>query len=845
MSDSIDGVDDQSELAIFLNAVEIKSESLRAEFVRAQCGNDPRLEERIWTLLSKVWTSQPEWTPCSSDGITIVATTFGEQQNDTHEFDFAEKTIGPYGIIKKIGEGGISEVFLAEQSQPIRRQVAIKLIKPGMESNSIIARFKQERHALELLAHNGIAKLLDAGFSPMGRPFLAIEYIDGKPITEFCQLNELTLTERLNLFLKVCESVQYAHQKGILHRDLKPSNILIETCAAGSEAKIIDFGIAKLLDSRDTNTKDRTQIGQLIGTLEYMSPEQASLGRSSVDIRSDVYALCCVLYELMTGKPPHAAALADCDSVADALDTIQNDLIVRPLHCDRNDSMNGAGASSKWGIDLDWIVMKGLEKTVEARYATVHALMTDIQRYLRHEAVLARKHTLLYVATRLASRYRAAIAMLSIILLSVCVALGASVWGWRTAALANEKANEHAAELTKGKQQIERTLAFFLSGVEKSKPIVDSEGNLPDMTVEQLLTTYMEDLKKDVDADPPKIDPSIAIEILIRLGDVALARYEPDPAITAYQLLLQLLEHHQPENSQKIFDAKFNLADAHFFSNNYSQAEEILLSICPTSFPSQTESEAITMLARIYINTDRILDAQRVHESIPNTIHSPRIALTRGDILHRLGRHQEALDVVSKVLSEVKGDPDMTARCTSFIGACLFKMERYQEGLEYYERLVEIEAGLYNKGHLASFDGRGQLLDAYIQCERYEPALEIAALLKIDVENQRPNSPIRRFLPMLRLRIAQCLIGLRRPQELLDLLTKEPIPESNLKDREQFELSAYTAMAFIMVGKREEAKPFVQKALAFIEAVQPEQFLRNVSKEKVEKLQKKLEVSFD
>jgi serine/threonine protein kinase len=841
----MDGLDDQSEREIFLSAVDIKSESLRAQFVRAHCGNDSKQEQRIWALLSKVWTNQAEWTLFCSELTTNVTLNSGEEPIEAAELDFSEKTIGPYSVVKKIGEGGISEVFLAEQNHPVRRRVAIKLIKPGMETNSIIARFKQERHAMELLAHSGIAKLLDAGFSPMGRPFLAIEYIDGKPITEFCQLKHLDLTDRLRLFLKVCESVQYAHQNGILHRDLKPSNILIEMHGTDPEPKIIDFGIAKLLDSRSSNTKDRTQIGQLVGTLEYMSPEQASLGRSSVDIRCDVYALCCVLYELMTGKPPHADALAECDSVADALSVIQNDLIVRPLRCARYDSNNGAGTNLKWGIDLDWIVMKGLEKNVEARYATVHELMTDIDRYLRHDAVLARKHTLLYVATRFANRYRAAIAMLSVILLLGCIALGASAWGWRTAVLANEEATRHAEELSRGKQKIESTLAFFLSGVEKSKPMVESQGNLPDMTVEQLLTTYMEDLKKDIGAVPSRIDPNIAIEILVRLGDVALARYEPDPAMTAYQLLIRLHEQQQPRNLQKIFDAKFKLADAYFFANDYRKSEEILLSICPTSAPSQIESEAITMLARVYLNTDRILDAERVHKKIPDSIHSPRIDLVRGDILHRLGHNQQAFDLVSKVLNEVEGDPDMTARCTSFIGACLFAMERYQEGLEYYERLVAIEAGLYNKGHLASFDGRGQLLDAYIQCERYESAMEIAAQLKTDVENQSANSPIRRFLPMLRVRVAQCLTGLRRSQELLHLLDAEPIPESQLREREQFELNSYIAMALIMEGKREEASQFIQKAQAFIDAVRPEQFLRNISKDKVKALQEDLQVSFE
>ena len=843
MTSSIDKID-HTEREIFLRAVEIKSEDMRADFVREHCGQNQKLEERVWTLLSKVWTNQSEFQTIQALSNSKIETNSSEveQALPESEVEFAEKQVGPYTIIRKIGEGGVSEVYLAQQERPVSRLVALKLIKPGMETSEIFSRFKLEQQALELLSHRGIAKLLDAGFSPMGRPYLVLEYIDGSPITEYCQSHHLELNDRLQIFLRVCESVQHAHQQGILHRDLKPSNILIDVKDNEHAPKIIDFGIAKRLDSNTPGFSGRTQIGQLIGTLEYMSPEQASLGRVSVDMRSDVYALSCILYELLTGRAPHALALEQCNSVEEALRIIQEKTAVRPSHLAATKSEGGL---AKWGSDLDWIVMKGLEKSTEARYATVHELMADLQRFLRRDVVLARPQTLLYVAARFSHRYRAAMAMIVITALSVCIGLGASVWGWQTAVAANEAVSARAAEAVEQKEQAENILTFFLAGVEKSKPKTVAEDNLPDMTVEQLLTAYLNDLKEGVQGVPPRIETTVAIEVLFRLGKVAIARYEAEPAATAFGMLVELLERTQPENSTRIFEAKYWLADSYFFGHKDAKAKEILLEICPKSPQTTLECEAITLLARIYLCCDEVPEAVQLHSVIPVDVHSPIIDWTRGDILLRSGQYQQSFDVVSKVLREVEGNPDMTSRCTALLGACLFKLERFEEGLQYYERLVTLEAGLYNKNHLASYDGRGQLLDAYIQCERYEQALQLAQQLKRDVEEESPTSPIRHFLPMLRVRMSHCLIALRRPGELLDSLAKEPIEESQFRGRELFELNSYIAAAHILQGNRDLAENYIHEAQEALAVVQPDQFLWNLSKEKIESLCKRLEISLD
>ena len=212
--------------------------------------------------------------------------------------------IGLYRLLQEIGEGGMGVVYMAEQEKPVRRRVALKIIKPGMDTSQVIARFEAERQALALMDHQHIAKVLDAGATETGRPYFVMELVPGVPITEYCDRNQLTPKERLELFVPVCNAIQHAHQKGIIHRDIKPSNVLVTLYDGKPVAKVIDFGVAKATDQRLTERTMFTQFGQIVGTLEYMSPEQAEMGVLDIDSRSDIYSLGVVLYELLTGSTP-------------------------------------------------------------------------------------------------------------------------------------------------------------------------------------------------------------------------------------------------------------------------------------------------------------------------------------------------------------------------------------------------------------------------------------------------------------------------------------------------------------------------------------------------------------
>jgi eukaryotic-like serine/threonine-protein kinase len=351
--------------------------------------------------------------------------------------------IGRYRLVSKLGEGGMGEVWLAEQELPLRRQVALKMIKAGMDTRRVIARFEAERQALALLEHPAIARVIDAGETPLGRPYFVMEYVAGQPINEYCDQRRLSITDRLRLFQHVCAGVQHAHNKAIIHRDLKPSNILVREEERGPWPKIIDFGIAKALASPDPGATRLTQFDQPLGTPEYMSPEQRAMGEVAVDTRADVYALGVLLHELLAGEPPRLrGAHGDTDAMLPSV-TLSRSKARARIAAER-----GTDPKLLVGMlrgDLDWIVLKALAPDRELRYATPAQLAADLGRFLASRPVEARPPTAAYVVSRFVRRHRLSVAMGVVLVTALLVGAAGSWLGFREARQAEMVARHEAA----------------------------------------------------------------------------------------------------------------------------------------------------------------------------------------------------------------------------------------------------------------------------------------------------------------------------------------------------------------------------------------------------------------
>ncbi len=452
------GLDEE---AIFTVARAIASSEATAIYLQQVCGDDRDLRDRVSALL-RVHEEQPEFLESPAASINAVETSHTEAVGSF---------IGSYKLLQELGEGGMGVVFVAEQKDPVQRHVALKLIRPGMDSRQVIARFEAERQALALMEHPGIAKVLDAGTTDSGRPFFVMELVRGVPINEYCDQHQLTPRERLQLFVQVCHAVQHAHQKGVIHRDLKPSNVLVAEYDEQAVAKIIDFGVVKAVGQPLTEKTMFTQVGQLVGTIDYMSPEQAKLNQLDVDTRTDVYSLGVLLYELLAGETPFERKRLQSAALDERLRIIREEDPPRPsTRLNSSGSLVSIAAQrqtepKRLAIlvrgELDWIVMKALEKDRSRRYQTSHALAMDIQRYLTDEPVLACPPSALYRIHKF-SRRNKTVAMTSVLVtIALLVGTLASVWQAIRATRAEQKAQTARLAESSARQiaEIERNAA--------------------------------------------------------------------------------------------------------------------------------------------------------------------------------------------------------------------------------------------------------------------------------------------------------------------------------------------------------------------------------------------------
>ena len=413
---------------IFGEALELPSASERASFLDRACAGDGDLRRQVQTLLDAHFRAgQFLEAPAATPTVTV---------NPAPLTDGPGTVIGPYKLLEPIGEGGMGVVYMAEQTRPVRRKVALKIVKPGMDTKQVIARFEAERQALALMDHPNIARVLDAGATGSGRPYFVMELVKGILITDYCDRNRLAVDDRLELFVSVCQAVRHAHQKGIIHRDLKPSNVLVTMIDGAAVPKVIDFGVAKAMGQQLTEKTLYTGFAQLIGTPLYMSPEQAEFSGVDVDTRSDTYSLGVLLYELLTGTTPFNQDTFRTAAYDEIRRIIREQEPPRPSTRISSLEATATAVSANRQTDprtlgklmrgeLDWIVMKALEKDRNRRYETANGLAADVKRYLSDEPVEACPPSTWYRLRKLARRHRAALALAAAVVLGLVVAVSA------------------------------------------------------------------------------------------------------------------------------------------------------------------------------------------------------------------------------------------------------------------------------------------------------------------------------------------------------------------------------------------------------------------------------------
>lgn len=574
---------------LFDRALELRAEA-RAAFLDERCGDDADLKARLQAMLAAAddedFLAHPTGEPNSAKPAN--ASPRPAVVEEAHVQEGPGTRIGSYKLLQQIGEGGFGVVFMAEQEEPVRRKVALKIIKLGMDTRQVVARFEQERQALAMMDHPNIAHVLDAGATVTGRPYFVMELVKGESITAYCDRNQLSIEERLELFAQVCRAIQHAHQKVVIHRDLKPSNILVGTQDGRPTAKVIDFGIAKATSQKLTDKTLFTEHKQVIGTFQYMSPEQAE-GSLDIDTRTDVYSLGVVLYELLTGTTPFDKA-----TLRDAMySEIQR--MIREVDPPRpstrvsasNDALASIAARRRIGPghlgklvrgELDWIVMKTLEKDRARRYETASGLAMDIQRYLGGEAVVAAPPSAAYRFRKFIRRHRWPVAAASMVGVALALGVvGTSVGMWQAVqARAAEQARaegEAAAKQQAEKRlgQVETANELLASIFSDLKPDQIAESGRPLQAVlADRITGAMERLQGDATGDPLTL-----AKLQTSFGTSLAGLGQSKKAVELLERALEIRTRALGADAPLTLTSANNLAKALADSQEYARAEAL------------------------------------------------------------------------------------------------------------------------------------------------------------------------------------------------------------------------------------------------------------------------------
>ena len=709
--------------AIFLAALERPAGAGRATYLDSACGGPGELRRRVEALLlahdqpgsflaspaahvagTETFAEGTGSPPVSMHEVTRIAEEFpGRTEADPappREVEEVGSWIGPFRLIRVLGQGGMGVVYMAEQERPIRRRVAIKVIHPGTESSRVVARFEAERQALAMMDHPNIANVLEAGQTEAGRPYFVMELVPGLPITQYCDAARLTTAERLALFIPVCEAIQHAHQKGIIHRDVKPSNVLVTTQDGGPVAKVIDFGIAKSFDQRITERSLLTEVGAILGTLEYMSPEQAEMGAMGVDTRADVYALGVLLHELLVGSTPLERVRLRGAGLSEILRTIREEEPQRPSDrlAELGDSLASVAALRKTEPsklarqvrgDLDWVVLKALQKDRRRRYESANALARDIRRHLDGDPVEAYPPGVGYRLGKFLRRHRGAVAAASLLLVALVAGVAGTGYGL-VRALEARRAAEASAE------EARAVVSFFQEQMLAAARPQGQEGGLgKDVT-----------LRQAIDAMAPKIHESFKDRPLV---EAALSRYIGD----TYTYL-----------------SEFARATS-YFERAYALRRAVLGPDHPDTFVSvQDLGDNYLDLLRedLALPMFEELKARRGRAFGPDDPRALQTDLLLGRLYIQLGDTRAFLPTLTETLAKLRAhDPraDVTKRCLAMLGLCRVRAGDPIGAIPLLEEAVALAKGRFGADHMMTCHDMMYLSTAYYDAWEIRKGIEI------------------------------------------------------------------------------------------------------------------------
>jgi eukaryotic-like serine/threonine-protein kinase len=705
-----------AEKEVFNGARQIAAPEERQAYLQKACGHDPAAMHRVLELL-RVYDQERSFLESSpvAYGATI----------DGPITERPGTVIGPYKLLEQIGEGGFGVVFMAEQQEPIRRKVALKVLKPGMDSQQVIARFEAERQALAIMDHPNIAKVLEAGQTSSGRPYFVMDLVKGLPITEYCDQSRLAPQERLELFVQVCQAVQHAHQKGIIHRDLKPSNVLVTLHDGTPLVKIIDFGIAKALGQPLTDKSLFTGFAQMIGTPLYMAPEQTALSNVDVDTRSDIYSLGVLLYELLTGTTPFDKERLRQASYDDICHIIREEEPPKPSTRMSTVGQAATTASEKRQSDprqlsrlfrgeLDWIVMKALEKDRNRRYESASAFAADVQRYLHDEPVQACPPSPAYRFRKLVRRNKALFAMVTVVAATLLVAGAAVTWKWRAAVDASSLAENRRIQAEQAEKKAQAINDFLVKELLAAGTPEVAQGRK--MTVEEVLDRAAEKID---DAFPDQPEVEAAVRMAIGSAYKSLGLYAK--ALPHLERALAIRQEMLGEELPDTLDTLKEIGDTWIGQGKLVEGEQL-------------HRRTLAMARRVLGEEDR---------------RTLQLEFLISDVVRNQGRWDEAealfrrcLDKQIRVLSEEHQD---TLKTMNGLAAMLGeRMGKWREAEPLARRCLEVQERVQGQNHPDTLSARATLADVFFSEGKWR---EAEALHRETLERTRsvfaPSHPMR------------------------------------------------------------------------------------------------------